>query len=119
MSDARYYEVIDRFLERADVPVHKRDLLIEYCYDRCIDFCFGLEDELSKHEYETTSAAMLVAGTLITQAGVDRCLEAWGIQGVDEDALESRDRLRLALYILIQNFKNLRRSIQKRKSNEV
>ena len=119
MSNARYLEVIDRFMERADVPIHKRDVLIEYCYERCIEFCFGVEEELDKHESETASAALLVAGTLITQAGVDRCLEAWGIQGTEEDALEGKDRIRLARYILIQNFKNLRNSIQKRKNNEV
>lgn len=119
MSQHKYLEVIDRFLERADVPIHKRDMLIEYCYERSVEFCFGMEEELDKHEDETSAAALLVTGTLIAQAGVDRCLEAWGIQDPDGDALETTDRIRLARYIMIQNFKNLRNSIQKRRNNEV
>lgn len=115
----KYEQLLDRFLERSGVPWVKRDELLDYVSSVAIEVSFDLEERLKGHEDELHSAATLVAGLLITQIGVDKCLESWGLQDPMNDTLVEEDRVRLARYVLIQNFKNLKNSLLKRKKNEV
>ena len=115
----KYEQLIDRFLERAGVPWTKRDSVVDYASSATIEIGYDIEKDLEKHEDETAAAATLVTGLLLTQVGVDKCLESWGLQDPSADTLTEEDRLKLARYILIQNFKNLKNSLLKRKTNEV
>ena len=115
----KYEQLLDRFLERSGISWSKRDELLDYASSLAIEFSYDIEERLKKHEDEMHSATTLVAGLFITQIGVDKCLESWGLQDPSADTLTEEDRLRLAKYVLIQNFKNLRNSLLKRKTNEV
>lgn len=114
-----YEQLLDRFMERAGVPERVRDSLLDHSSAISYEVAYDIERGLEKHGDEVQSAAMLVTGLFLTQIGVDRCLESWGLQDPEKDAFTKGDRLRLAKYVLIQNFKNLKNSLLKRKTNEV
>ena len=115
----KYEDLVDRFLERAGVPFVKRDAVVDYASALAIEAAYDIEKGLKKHEDETCAATTLISGLFLTQIGVDQCLESWGLQDPEGDNLTEEDRLRLARYLLIQNFKNLRNTLLKRKTNEV
>ena len=113
----KYEEILDRFLERAGVPWSKYDSVKDFAASLSYESAYEVKTALKEHEDETQAAVMLITGLFLTQIAVDECLESWGLQDPDEDALTTGDRERLARYVLIQNFRNLKNSMLKRSAN--
>lgn len=109
----KYSDLIDRFFERSDVKLGSRDLLENLCATNAMAFALDLEESMNALEPHYASSCMVVTGLLLTQIGIDQCLEDWGLQGPDEDILREEDRVRLARYVLVQTFKNLSKSIER------